>query len=132
MSTVVSSLFRAIKFPFQGKIVTVDQLAFFNSDSMVDNVPFIGKTPTNYENVGVGIFKDSLLGHFLITPPNDMSTMARINMISTVAPQNQSSPDSWVISEPSDYQRYGNAIPLNEIEMVYHFIQSISETIDEE
>ncbi len=69
MSAIVSSLFRVIKFPFQGKIITVDQLALFNADSRVGKVPFIGKTPTNCENIGVGIFKDSLLGAFPTASP---------------------------------------------------------------
>eukprot|EP00253_Pinus_taeda_P003385 PITA_03385 len=32
MTTVVSSAFRVIKFPYNGKIVTIDQLAYFASD----------------------------------------------------------------------------------------------------
>lgn len=87
MSVVVSSLFRVIKFPFQGKIVIVDQLAFFNADAWVGNVPFVGKTPKNFENIRVGLFKDSLLGAFPIQPPQDMMTTARIIMISTVIPK---------------------------------------------
>ena len=80
-------MLRVIKFPFQGKIVTVDQLAFFNVDARIDNVPFIGKTPTNCENIGVGMFKDSLLGAFPIHPPQDVMTADRINMILTVIPK---------------------------------------------
>ena len=81
MSAVVSSLFRMIKFPFQGKIITVDQLALFNADSRVDNVPFVGKTPTNCENIVVGLFKDSLLGAFPTTSPLDLMAMGHFNMI---------------------------------------------------
>jgi len=93
MSAFVSSLFRVIKFPFQGKIITVDQLALFNVDSRVGNVPFVGKTPTNCENIGVGLFKDSLLGAFPCSPPppNTMS-IGRINMILTVIPEGHHDP----------------------------------------
>jgi hypothetical protein len=45
MRAVVSTLFRVARFPHQGKVVTIDQLAFFNSDTRTDNVPFIAKTP---------------------------------------------------------------------------------------
>jgi hypothetical protein len=57
----VSTLFRVVHFPHQGKIVTVDQLAFFNSDTHTGNVLFIAKTPPGYENVGVSPLKDSSL-----------------------------------------------------------------------
>ena len=32
MTAVVSSVFRLIKFPYQGRIVTIDQLTYFSSD----------------------------------------------------------------------------------------------------
>jgi hypothetical protein len=41
MCAVVSTLFHVIFFPHQGKVVTVDQLAFFHSDTRTGNVPFI-------------------------------------------------------------------------------------------
>lgn len=87
MSVVVSSLFRVIKFFFQGKIVTVDQLTFFNADAQVGNIPIVGKPPTNCDNIRVCIFKDSVHGAFPIHPPQDVLTKSRINMISTIIPK---------------------------------------------
>jgi hypothetical protein len=43
MRAVVSTLFRVVHFPHQGKVITIDQLAFFNSDAHNGNVPFIAK-----------------------------------------------------------------------------------------
>jgi hypothetical protein len=85
MRAVVSTLFRVVHFPHQGKVITVDQLAFFNSDTRTGNIPFIAKTPPGYENVGVGLLKDSsLMGTFPIPPPDvPHSSVASINMIST-------------------------------------------------
>jgi hypothetical protein len=86
MHDVVSTLFRVIRFPHQGKVVTVDQLAFFNADTHVGNMPFIAKTPPGYENVGVSLLKDSsLMGTFPIPPPPDLPLpfISSINMIST-------------------------------------------------
>jgi hypothetical protein len=85
MHAVVSTLFHVIRFPQQGKVITVDQLAFFNSDTRTNNVPFIAKTPSGYENVGVGLLKDSsLMGTFPIPPPDVPHLfVASINMIST-------------------------------------------------
>jgi hypothetical protein len=53
MRVVVSTLFHVVHFPHHGKVVIVDQLAFFNSDTHTGNIPFISKTPPGYENVGV-------------------------------------------------------------------------------
>jgi hypothetical protein len=83
MGVVVSSLFHVIRFPHQGKVFTVDQLAFFKSDTCTDNVSFIANPP-GYENVGVGLLKDSyLMGTFPILPPDvPHPFFALINMIS--------------------------------------------------
>jgi hypothetical protein len=86
MCVVVSTLFCVLRFPHQGKVVIVDQVAFFNSDSRTSNIPFISKTPPSYENVGVGILKDSTsMGTFTIPPPNiPPPFVSSINMISTI------------------------------------------------
>jgi hypothetical protein len=85
MHAVVSTLFHVLHFPHQGKVVIVDQLAFFNSDSHTNNVPFILKTPPGYENVSVGLLKDStLMGTFPIPPPDiPPPFFTSTNMIST-------------------------------------------------
>jgi hypothetical protein len=85
MHAVVSTLFHVVHFPHQGKVITVDQLAFFNFDTRTSNVPFIAKTPPGYENVGVGLLKYStLMGTFPIPPPDvPPPLVASINMIST-------------------------------------------------
>jgi hypothetical protein len=85
MCAVVSTLFHVISFPHQGKVVTIDHLAFFCSNSHNSNIPFIAKTPPGYENVGVGLLKDSsLMGNFPIPPPDvPPPFVASINMILT-------------------------------------------------
>jgi hypothetical protein len=45
MRAVVSTLFYVVHFPHQGKVITMDQLAFFHSDACTGNVPFIVKPP---------------------------------------------------------------------------------------
>jgi hypothetical protein len=45
MRVVVSTLICVMCFPHQGKVVTVDQLAFFHSDARTNNVPFIANPP---------------------------------------------------------------------------------------
>jgi hypothetical protein len=126
MHAVVSTLFCVLHFPHQGKVITINQLAFFNSDTHTSNVPFIMKTSPRYENVGVGLLKDStLMGTFPISPPDAPPPLvASINMISTSIRQAHTSSNLWVIPEPGDYPCYGNQIPLSPVESTYQAIQS--------
>jgi hypothetical protein len=126
MCAVVSTLFHVVRFPYQGKVVTVDQLAFFNSDGHTSNVPFISKTPPGYENVGVGLLKDStLMGTFPIPPPNvPPPLVASINMISTSVRETPASFDLWIVPAPGDYLPYGDQMPLSPVESTYQSIQS--------
>jgi hypothetical protein len=105
MRAVVSTLFHVVRFPHQGKVVTIDQLAFFNSDTRTGNVSFIAKTPPGYENVGVGLLKDSsLMGTFPIPPPDvPRPSVASINMISTVPHELPVSHDPWIVPDPGDH-----------------------------
>jgi hypothetical protein len=115
-----------LHFPHQGKVVIVDQLAFFNFDARTSNVPFISKTPPGYENVGVGLLIDStLMGTFPIPPPDiPPPFVASINMISTTVHENPESYDPWVVPNPGDYLHYGNHMPLSPIESDYQASQS--------
>jgi hypothetical protein len=126
MRAIVSTLFRVVRFPHQGKVVTVDQLAFFNSDTRTGNILFIAKTPPGYENVGVGLLKDSsLMGTFPIPPPDvPRSSVASINMISTVPHKLPASHDPWIVPDPGDHLRFGDAMLLSPVESAYQAIQS--------
>jgi hypothetical protein len=117
MCAVVSTLFRVVRFPHQGKVVTVDQLAFFNSDTRTGNGPFIAKTPPGYENISVGILKDSsLMGTFPIPPPDvPRPSVASINMISTVPHELPASHDPWIVPDPGDHLRYDDVMSLSPV-----------------
>jgi hypothetical protein len=126
MRVVVSTLFLVVRFPHQGKVVIVDQLAFFNSDTRTGNVSFIAKTPPGYENVGVGLLKDSsLMGTFPIPPPDvPCPSISSINMISTMPHELPVSSDPWIVPDPRDHLRFGDAMPLSSVESAYQAIQS--------
>ncbi len=86
MTAIVSTVFRVICFPHNGKIVTVDQLTFHRpeSTSATSTIPMVGNTSDNLESVGARLFKDSsLLGIFSIPPPNpeDTTTFSPLFMI---------------------------------------------------
>ena len=69
MFYVVYSLFCIVRFPHEGKIVTVDRLSFFSSSSSNGNVPYVGNTRIPYVSVGAGLFKVSnLIGKFVRIP----------------------------------------------------------------
>jgi hypothetical protein len=126
MRTVVSTIFCVLCFLHQGKVMIVDQLAFFNFDSHTRNVPFISKTPPGYENVSVGLLKDStLMGTFPI-PPLDIPPpfVILINMISTNIHETLESYDPWIVPNSGDYLHYENQIPLSLVKSVYQSIQS--------
>ena len=85
MTAVVSSVFRLIMFPHKGNIVKTDQLSYYLSDpASTDSIQHVGKSTIPYEDVGVGLLKDSaLMGTFSMPPPNVPRTISNINMISS-------------------------------------------------
>jgi hypothetical protein len=125
MHAVVSTLFRVICFPHQGKVVTVDQLAFLNSDTRTGNISFIAKTPLGYKNVDVGLLKDSsLMGTFPIPPPDVLRpSIASINMISYVPHELAVSSNPWIVPDPRDHTRFGDIMSLSPVESVYQAIE---------
>jgi hypothetical protein len=128
MCTVVLTLFRVVHFPHQGKVIIVDQLAFFSLDTRTGNIPFIAKTPPGYENIGVGLLKDSsLMGTFPIPPPDvPHSSLALINMISTSIHGTPASHDPWMVPDPNDHLHYDDEMPLSLFESAYQAIQLIT------
>lgn len=78
MICVPSTVFRFIKFPHEGKIVTVDQLSFFTSTSE-NNVPYVDQILNPRDSVGPGLFKDPILMGIFPTPPPHT---AQVNMMS--------------------------------------------------
>jgi hypothetical protein len=126
MHVVVSTLFRELCFPHQGKVVTVDQMALFNFDLRTRNIPFISKKHPGYENVSMGLLKDStLMGTFPLPPPDiPPPFVTSINMISTSVHEAHESYDPWIVPNSGDYFRYGDRIPLSLVESTYQAIQS--------
>jgi hypothetical protein len=124
----VSPLFHVLHFLHQGKVITVDQLAFFNYDSHTRNVPFISNKTLDYENVGMGLLKDStLMGTFPIPPPDiPPHFVASINMISTDVCETPESYDPWIVPRSGDCLCYDDRMPLSLVESAYQAIQSVT------
>jgi len=85
MTTVASSVFQLIKFPHNGKIVTIDQLTYFSSDpASFESIQHVRKTAIPYRDVVVGLIKNfGLLGTFSFPPLNVSPSFATIHMISS-------------------------------------------------
>jgi hypothetical protein len=126
MHAVVYNIFHVVRFPHPGKVVIFEELDLFNFVSHTSNVPFISKTPPGYENVCVGLLKDStLMGTFPIPPPNIPTPfVASINMISTTYHEILESYDPWVIPIPGDYSRYKDKMPLSLVKSAFQDIKS--------
>jgi len=122
MTAVVSSVFRVIKFPHNGKIVTIDQLAYFSSDpTSSQTIQHVGKMTIPYKDVGVGLVKDAgLLGTFPFPPINASSSFSTIHMITsdTIAYD-----DPWIIPSKSEIDSFGDAMPLSPYEIAYQAVQ---------
>jgi hypothetical protein len=122
MTIVVSSMFRVLCFPHQGKIVMIDQLVFFTLDigsNVRPNVPFVGDTQQYYMSVFVGILKDSLLmGTFPFPSPTLATKIYPINMISSFSSGFLKSIDLWLVPHPEDVESYGASMSII---MVYSF-----------
>jgi hypothetical protein len=117
---MASSLFRVVRFPHQGKIVTVDQLSFFASSSE-GNVPFVEHTSSSLVSVGAGLFKDpSLMGVFPLPPPN----LASVNMITAHT-------DPWVLPPVHHEDSWGEMMPLSPAELNYIEIVAASASTSE-
>ena len=118
MTVVVSSVFRLIKFPHNGKIVTIDQLSYFSSDpASAESIQHVGKATIPYRDVGVGLVKDSaLLGTFPFPPINASSSTATIHMISSGTIVND---DPWIIPSETELDSFGTLMPLSPYEFAY-------------
>jgi hypothetical protein len=90
MSVVPSSVFCTLKFPHQGKIVTIDQLNYcipHSTPISTNNVPLVIDSQVTHDSVGLSLLKDStLLGNFPFLAPNLTESSSPINMISSMAP----------------------------------------------
>ena len=93
MQAIVSTIFRIVQFPFQGRIVTIDQLDLITPVAITNdaNNVLLLNTP-QYHDIGVGLIKESsLMGLFPLSNPPLASQTASINMISNTYIDNEKS-----------------------------------------
>jgi hypothetical protein len=100
-NAVVSSVFRVLRFPDQGKIVKIDQLAFCTPDlgsNVGSNLPFVDDTTQSYMKITLGMFKYPLLmGNFPLPPPSPPTHITPTNIIYFFTSGSLEYVDPWVV-----------------------------------
>lgn len=126
MKTIVSTVFRIILFPLDGKVVIVDQLSFCTPDySLLPSgfVPLVGGVPDSYVSIGTSLLMaSSLMGCFPLLP---LAVPQMVNMVSSIP---HGLTDPWILHAPSDIDIYGEQMPLSPVELAYQAIQFASES----
>jgi len=87
MMAVVSSVFRVIRFPHEGKLVTIDQLSYCRAETTTatrPNIPLVSNSTRACDNVGVGMYP-ALMGTFNLPPPISYIDSVPIYAISSIA-----------------------------------------------
>ena len=124
MRTVASTVYRLVRFPHQGKIVSIDQLDYCSPTIRFDapaNIPLVN-SHAEPKLIGAGLFKDPcLMGVF--PPPVPDAFISPINMISSVG---TFVGDPWILPSPAEAEQYGDTMPLSPTEKTYSAIQSES------
>lgn len=109
MTAIVSTMFRVIFFPHEGKNVTIDQLDYFKHDlidSTSSTIPMISNSEGNRMNLGVGMYT-SLMGSFDLLTPNQTSPVFAISQVLNgseyckVPFQTNYLNDSWTLPNPN-------------------------------
>jgi hypothetical protein len=134
MTFIASSVFRCVQFPYQGKIVTIDQLDYCTLDACTpasNNIPFLEYTKITYESVGVGLLKYySLMVTFPAPLPPTIQHISMINMILNMAYQSFKLSNPWVVPSPLEFDALGDAMPLSPTKALYDAIQYASPSLD--
>jgi hypothetical protein len=85
MKVVVSSVFRVLCCPHEGKVIIIDQFSYCTLDSrniFYMNVLCVSSSMSVYDSIGVFMFNDSsLMGTFTLPPPFNSSHTFFICMI---------------------------------------------------
>ena len=112
MRAFASTIYRLVRFPHQGKIVSIDQLDYCTPNVHFDtaaNVPLVSNSHQVPELIGAGLFKDPyLMGVFL--PPIPDTIVIPINMISSVGTHMG---DPWVLPNPTEGESFGKTVRSN-------------------
>jgi hypothetical protein len=139
MQAVVTTVFRVLLFPHEGRIVTIDQLSFSRLDPALgaSTVPMVDNPQAGVVNVGVGLCP-SLMGTFDYPPPQGdvkfISTHHKAEIFHVSSFLMTYFQDPWTLPSPSDVMdatgHAGMSMPLSAAEVAYSLVQQTSATPD--
>jgi hypothetical protein len=139
MKVVVTTIFRVLLFPHEGRIVTIDQLSFSRPDPALgaSTVPMVDNPQAGVVNVGVGLCP-SLMGTFDYPPPQGdvkfISTHHKDEIFHVSSFRMTYFQDPWILPSPSDTMdatgHAGMSTPLSTAEVAYSLVQQASATPD--
>ena len=137
MQAVVTTVFRVLLFPHEGRIVTIDQLSFSRPDPALgaSTVPMVDNPQAGVVNVGVGLCP-SLMGTFDYPPPQGdvkfISTHHKAEIFHVLSFRMTYFQDLWTLPSPSDTMdaigHAGMSTPLLTAEVAYSLVQQTSAT----
>ena len=99
----------------------IDQLSYYSSDpTSTDSIHHVGKSTIPYEDVGVGLIKNStLMGNFSMPPPNVPCNIANIN---TITSSTIPFVDPWIVPLESELDSFNGVMPLSPFEIAYQAV----------
>lgn len=133
MESIVSSVYRVIKFPYKGKVVAINQLSFSQKESTQAelDIPIIDNSAKESLNIGIG-FYPTLMGTFNL-PPLEVCMVSQVEEKSsgTQIPFKTSYlSDPWNLPNPNDKKSTSMAEHLFAEEVTYKAIQEIIAEIE--
>ena len=113
MAAVVSTYFRKIAFPHQGKVTIIDQHTFLpNGSQVTGSIPLIHVGNHLLHNIGVGLLKDpALMGTFALPPPCNLGESAFVGTCNMISSETKS-------SDPDEYVDHTLVLPPSPIEIL--------------
>jgi hypothetical protein len=131
MQAVVATIFRALLFPHEGHIVTIDQLSFSRPDPALgaSTVPMVDNPQAGVVNIGVGLCP-SLMGTFDYPPPQGdvkfISNHHKAEIFHISSFRTTFFQDLWTLPSPSttmdETGQADMATPLRVTEVAYSLV----------
>jgi hypothetical protein len=132
MQAVVTTVFRVLLFPHEGRIVTIDQLSFSHPDPSLgaSMVPMIDNPQLGVVNIGVGLCPP-LMGTFDYPPPQGdvkfISDHHKVEVFQVSLFRMTYINDLWILPPPSAMMEgtghHGMSMPFSMEEVAYSLVQ---------
>ena len=122
MSAIASAILRVVVFPYEGKLVTLDQLSFTQKGCMETNdstVPLVDQVKPASESLGAGMYSSLMCTFDILSPINYLGSTSVWRSIMTIVDRM----DPWVL--PSHYEP---GVPLLVMKVAYQAV--VNTTVD--